>query len=304
MHARGACAAQWLRARASLYSARVRIGLVTCRELPRPDVELPLLERAFAALGAEARPVVWDDAGVDWSGFDAALIRSPWDYVAKFDAFTRWIDAASRSTRLLNDAATMRWNLHKRYLFDLAARGVDIIPTELVAAGQEPDWEALFARFGDIVLKPAISAGSFATIRVERGDRARASAHRGAHITRDFLVQPLLGSVVERGEVNIVLIDGRVSHAVEKGARWSGDREQSRGSVEPGEPARRLALAALDALPSLGLSLPVYARVDLAEGPDGRPLLMEFEAVEPALFLDRASSGAGALAAAVCARLR
>jgi glutathione synthase/RimK-type ligase-like ATP-grasp enzyme len=57
---------------------------------------------------------VWDDAGVDWSGFDAALIRSPWDYVAKFDAFTRWIDAASRSTRLLNDAATMRWNLHKR----------------------------------------------------------------------------------------------------------------------------------------------------------------------------------------------
>jgi hypothetical protein len=31
---------------------------------------------------------------------------------------------------------------------------------------------------------------------------------------------------------------------------------------------------------------------------------MEFEAVEPALFLDRASGGAGALAAAVCARLR
>lgn len=248
-------------------------------------------------------PVVWDDPRVDWSGLDGALIRSPWDYVAKFEAFTRWIDSASRATRLLNDAATLRWNLHKRYLFDLSARGVDIIPTELVPAGHDPDWDALFERFGDIVLKPAISAGSFATIRVDRGDHARAATHRGEHMQRDFLVQPLLRSVVERGEVNIVLIGGRVSHAVEKGARWSGDREQSRGCVDPSEPARRLALAALGALPSLGLAPTVYARVDVAEGPDGRPLLMEFEAVEPALFLERVPGAADALASEVCSRL-
>jgi hypothetical protein len=35
-----------------------------------------------------------------------------------------------------------------------------------------------------------------------------------------------------------------------------------------------------------------YARVDLVDGPDGTPLVMELELVEPTLFLDLAPAGA------------
>ena len=173
-------------------------ALVTCRELPRPDFDLPILERAFAARGHRARTVQWEDASVDWGAFDAAIVRSTWNYVAHYRDFTVWLDRVAAATRLVNPLPAIRWNLHKRYLRELAADGVPTVPTEPVAHGVDPDWPALFDRFGELVVKPAVSAGSFATVRVARGDVAAARAHRDAHRDRDLLVQPSLRSVSDR----------------------------------------------------------------------------------------------------------
>jgi hypothetical protein len=241
-------------------------------------------------------------------------VRSTWDYVGNLDAFERWIDDVDRVTTLVNSAPTLRWNLHKRYLLELAALGVDIIPTTLVPSGASVDWRAVFDRHGgrvggpdrdldrDIVLKPAVSAGSFATVRVAAGDADAAERHRRAHPGCDFLVQPWLRSVVDHGETNLVCFGGKPSHAVHKGARWSGDAEQSRGVVAPTEAELALAARAFAALESIGLRTPEYARVDCAAAADGRPLLMELELLEPSLFLDRRPPAAASLVRLVCAR--
>lgn len=277
----------------------MRIALVTCSEMPRPDGDLPILAAAFAARGARAEVVCWDGAGVAWSGYDAVLVRSAWNYVAHYRAFRAWIDAVARESRLLNPREAMLWNLHKRYLAELATDGIAVVPTEVVLHGIDPDWDALFARFGDLVIKPAVSAGSFATIRVRAGDAATARAHRGAHHERDLLVQPLLSSVVAHGESNLVHFGGRFSHAIHKGARWDGQAEQSRGLVEPAADELLLARRVLDHVDGLGFGGLAYARVDMARGADGRPLLMELEIVEPSLFLDRAPDRAPLLVDAV-----
>jgi hypothetical protein len=277
----------------------VRIALVTCATLPRPDADLPILTQAFRSSGVVAETVVWDDSRVEWDRFDAAVVRSTWDYVGKLDAFSRWIDVTARATRLVNDARILRWNLHKRYLLELEALGVDIIPTTLIPAGAPADWNGLFTRHGELVLKPAVSAGSFATVRIAAGDDGAAERHRRAYSALDFLAQPLLRSVTEHGETNLVCLGGRPSHAIHKGARWSGDAEQSRGLVEPTEAEFALADRALAAASALGFGTPAYARVDCAAGPRGRPLLMELELLEPSLFLDRAPATSAALVAAV-----
>jgi O-ureido-D-serine cyclo-ligase len=264
------------------------LALVTCRELPRPDHDLPILEQAFAARGHRARTVHWEDAAVGWASFDAAIVRSTWNYVARYRDFTAWLDRVAAATRLVNPLPAIRWNLHKRYLRELAAAGVPTVPTELVAHGLDPDWHALFDRFGELVVKPAVSAGSFATVRVARGDLAAARAHRDAHRDRDLLVQPFLASVAARGESNLVHFGGGFSHAIHKGARWAGDDEQSRGLVEPTREELALATRALAAAERLGHGTLAYARVDMAAGADGAPLVMELEITEPSLFLDRA----------------
>jgi O-ureido-D-serine cyclo-ligase len=278
----------------------MRVALATCLEMPRPDADLPILVAAFDRRGVRAEVVAWEDERVAWSAFDAVLVRSTWNYVGRYRAFHAWIDRVAAATRLLNPRAALLWNLHKRYLAELAADGIAVVPTEVVLHGVEPDWEALFARFGDLVVKPAVSAGSFATIRVRRGDVAMARAHRAAHLERDLLVQPLLASVLAGGETNLVHFGGRLSHAIHKGARWDGDAEQSRGLVEPAADERALAQRVLAHVDALGFGALAYARVDVARcDASGGPLLMELEIVEPSLFLDRAPDRAAMLVDAV-----
>lgn len=274
-------------------------AIVTCSELPRPDHGLPPLRDAFERAGVRASIVPWDGEGIDWSTFDCAVIQSTWNYVARFDAFSAWLSDTARATRLINDLPTIRWNIHKRYLLELAAAGIPVVPTTLVPAGSPHDWSASFERWGELVLKPAVSAGSFATIRVAVGNADAAEAHRAAHPARDFLVQPLLRSVLERGERNIVVLGGSLSHAIRKGQRWSGQAEASGGAVEPSADERALAESIFDHLRRIGLGTPAYARVDVADADDGSPLLMELELIEPSLFLDRVPGAADRLVRAI-----
>lgn len=280
----------------------MRVALVTCSDLPREDFDLPILVAAFASRGVEADVVVWEDESIEWQKFDVVVVRSTWNYLAHLDAFRAWIDRVAAITRLVNGAALLHWNLHKSYLVELAHAGLDVVPTVLHRAGDEIDWAAHFERFGELVVKPAISAGSFATIRVARGDFGSVQSHHLEHAERDLLVQPCLASVVAHGEVNLVYFGGRFSHAVQKGARWKNDPEQSRGLVEPATDERALAEGVIAYIAELGLGELVYARVDLARGDNRRPLLMELEVLEPSLFLDRIPSHAGMLVDAVIDR--
>jgi hypothetical protein len=55
------------------------IALVTSEELPGLEPDSRLLLPALDERGIDARPVVWTDADVDWSSFDAVIVRSPWE---------------------------------------------------------------------------------------------------------------------------------------------------------------------------------------------------------------------------------
>ena len=64
---------------------------------------------------------------------------------------------------------------------------------------------------------------------------------------------------------------------------------------------RELAEAVLDAAPFPRSEL-LYARVDLVDGPDAAPLLLELELTEPSMFLPQAPPAAAAgFAAAILA---
>jgi hypothetical protein len=81
--------------------------------------------REYAGLAPSDRiaavvPAVWDDASIDWTKFDAIIIRSPWDYYQHADRFIAWIDLLDRhQLRVWNPTKILRWNMDKRYLLDL-----------------------------------------------------------------------------------------------------------------------------------------------------------------------------------------
>ncbi|WP_399884667.1 RimK family alpha-L-glutamate ligase [Streptomyces sp. BBFR51] len=268
-----------------------RTALVTCRPGPQisADRDLPVLVRALEEAGARASAEVWDDDGVDWGSFDLVLIRSTWDYSWRADEFTAWAERCGGVTRLANPPAVVRWNTDKRYLGDLAAAGVPTVPTRYVAPGEPaglPDGH-------EYVVKPTSGAGARFAARYGPDEHATAVRQLERMHAEGFtaMVQPYVRGIDTAGERALQFFGGRLLHASRKGAVLTpGTPYDARKVAHPGlerwtpTPAE-LAVAerALAVVPDASALL--YARVDLVDGEDGRPQVMELELVEPNLFL-------------------
>jgi hypothetical protein len=283
------------------------VALVTCDAFPRLYEDDLLLARALEELGIAAVPAVWSDARIDWGSFAALVIRSPWDYFERATEFRAWLDARIASRVLMcNSGDILDWNYDKRYLQDLEAAGVALVPTIFIGRGERADVAALALARGwrEIVVKPTISGGAFRTYRFpveDAQDYAREIDDTLAD--RGVLVQPFLPEILSNGELSLLFFDGVYSHAVCKRPRTGDYRVQFQyggtnetAEVEPALVAQ--ARACVLAAPSL----PVYARVD-GVVKDGVFLLMELEVFEPLMFLASHPEAPGRFARAVQGRL-
>ena len=261
----------------------MKLRVATCTTLPEPDVDEAPLAAALAAGGFDAQLVAWDDPRADWDTPLPTIIRSTWNYALDVEGFLAWIDRAAASGPLFNPPDVIGGNLHKRYLLELAARGVPVVPTTVVEQGDTrelPDER--------IVIKPEVGAGSLGAKVFARGESARARAHLASlTATGAALVQPYVASVEDYGERSIVMIDGELSHAIRKSPRFAGDSEKIDGPFPIAEDEHAVAAAALAGYGDL-----LYARVDLARDDAGQPMVMELELVEPSLFFSRGPGSA------------
>jgi hypothetical protein len=268
---------------------------------------LPALE----ARGVRAQFAVWDDTSVPWDEFDLVVVRHPYDYARRRDAFLTWAEALAE--RVQNPAPVLRWNTDKRYLTELAEAGVPVVPTTFVApTDPAPELE------GEVVVKPSVSAGSRDTGRF--GPAAHGQAlelvERIGRSGRAAMVQPYLEGVDSTGETALVFIAGELSHVLRKrpvlrpdevaptaddqiGAALAMYDDQLVAPSQAGDAQRELAQNLIGWLRTRFGATPLYARVDLVPGADGSPVLLELEVTEPALYLAFAPGSAERLAGAI-----
>lgn len=286
-----------------------RVALVTAREVldGALDTDLPLLGAALEQIGIAHALVAWDDPGAAWGSFDLAVVRSTWDYVPRREQFVSWAREIPCPVR--NSAEVLAWNTDKRYLRELERRGVDIVPTRWFEPGSPVDLEVLRSIEGDVVVKPAISAGAKDTATYRDVSLARAHVERILKGGRAAMLQPYVGGIEERGETALLFFEGVFSHAIHKGPllRRGGDQADVAGLFAPERIEKRTPTDAERALADRVLSVlpfptPLYARVDVVEsGTDSssRPLLLELELTEPSCFLDTDEGAAERFARAI-----
>ncbi len=284
------------------------VAIATCRrtDIVATDGDDDALAAALDRRGIASVRAVWDDPEVDWSAFELVVIRTTWDYDERRDEFVDWADRVESVTSLQNPADVVRWNTHKGYLIELEERGVPIVPTAWLAAGDQVELAALAASRGwkAVVLKPAVAAGSrgLSVVDTHPGDgQAALDALLASH---DVMVQPLLRRVATDGELSIVCLDGRYSHAIRKLPREGDVRIQVEfgGTYVPETPTDDLVALAEWVVDVTGHDL-LYARVDLVPADDGTWQVGEVEATEPSLYMDRVEGAADRVAAAIAARL-
>ncbi|KIG17637.1 hypothetical protein DB30_02912 [Enhygromyxa salina] len=300
----------------------MRIALATCSTLPSHEHDDRALHAALRGRGAVVKQPIWDDPSVDWSVFDAVLIRTTWDYHYKHAAFVAWATRVGAGVPLFNPAPVVAWNTHKHYLRELEDHGVPLAETAWLDAGQLHDLPSL-VRARSIrrgFLKPVLGANARDTLRFDAGDSAQLAAAQ-AHLTRvtdtgDMMLQPYLSSVERHGEVSAIYFDGALSHAVRKlpvagDYRVQDDYGAHDAPIELDREQLEICEQTLAALASVvkargwELQLPLlYARVDLLRDDAGRWVLNELEIVEPSLFFRHGPVAGQRLADALLGRVR
>jgi O-ureido-D-serine cyclo-ligase len=289
---------------------KLHVALVTARPARGLDEDESPLYLALQTAGCTVEIAEWDDPKIDWASFDIALLRSTWDYVERVTEFLAWVEKASKLTHVLNPPAVVRWNTDKHYLAQLSKVGIATVPSMFIEPGE--DAGAAVGKFlesyaqAELVVKPAIGAGSRDARRHRRTEAAAAVTHarRLLDANRSVLLQPYLARVDRDGETALMFFDGRFSHAIRKGPllRPAGAATTGLFAAEtitprvPGADELRLTERILAAIPT---GVPLYARIDLIRDDSGAPCLLELELTEPSLFFAHAAGSAEKFTAAV-----
>jgi len=276
-----------------------RIAILRCGKLPSfVDWEVPNLDELFQEdrllldgfnrHGFQAQSVVWNDTAIDWNQFDIALIRSTWDYLDEQEEFLQVLSQIEDSScRLFNPLAAVRWNIDKRYLFDLEKWGIPIIPTWLASDVESSDFSMMFGgeqHEQTVILKPTVGLGGSGSRRVSLPALADTLSSLNVNQPQqEYLVQPFIGSILTEGEWSFIYFNRELSHVLLKKPAPNDYRVQGiyGGTVQAADPLPQDLSQAEAVIAKLPLDV-LYTRLDFVRVGDHLSVI-EVELIEPIL---------------------
>ncbi|OSC40787.1 hypothetical protein [Mycobacterium decipiens] len=238
-----------------------RVVLAGWPQQPTGDGDDAGLVNALRHRGLHARWLAWDDPEVVHA--DLVILRATRDYARRLDEFLSW---TTRVANVLNARSVVAWNVDRRYLSDLADRGVPTVPGEVYAPGEQ----VRLPRKGQVFVGPTVGTGTRrcnARFAAEFVARLHAAGHA-------VLVQPGGPAV----ETVLVFLGGEPSHAFIEQA----------DTLRPAEPdfetwdVGAAALAAATAQVGVDPGDVLYARAHVIGG-SRDPRLLELQLVDPSL---------------------
>jgi glutathione synthase/RimK-type ligase-like ATP-grasp enzyme len=262
-----------------------------------------VVQEALEKRGLRVTRTNWDNPTFEWTKTRCAIFRTTWDYFDRFAEFSTWLDAVSKQTQLINSIETIRWNIDKHYLQDLANKGVRIPPTLFIEKGDIRSLSEITSTlpWNNFILKPAVSGAARHTYKFNHTTVAEYQEFFADLIAEEsMLVQEFQHNILSKGEIALMVIGGTVSHAVLKRARPGDFRVQDDfgGTVHPHKPTEEEIQFAEMVVKQVN-PLPAYARVDLMWDNSNALVISELELIEPELWFRKNPAAAEMLAEAV-----
>jgi glutathione synthase/RimK-type ligase-like ATP-grasp enzyme len=272
----------------------MKIAFITCAKKPLITEDDHVLADVLVREGCLVDGVPWDSQTVNWRDYDLLLLRSTWDYHLRSSEFNRWLSFVEEAgLNVFNPPDNVRWNMNKKYLFELKQKGVRIPEGVFIGQRDREKAQDIIRNLNAerIVVKPAVSATAYQTHLTLREDLVNDSSLLSRVFDHgDVIVQEFLKEIETKGELSLMYFGGKFSHAVMKQAKPGDFRVQADfgGIVRLFQPSDSI----LNEVASILTKIPecLYARVDGLEI-RGSFVLMELELIEPVLFF-RESPGA------------
>ena len=230
----------------------------------------------------------WNDSIFDWETTRSILFRSTWDYFDKFELFKKWFNKTKNKCLMINSTETIEWNIDKHYLLDLQEHQIPIPNSEFIKRGSSIDLSLLMQKknWNEIVVKPTISGAAKNTYRLKEEEIIQFGPTWEKLIYKeDFIVQEFQNNVISEGEVAMIVIGGKFTHAVLKKAKEGDFRVQDDfgGSIAIYNPSEEMVKLA-EKCTRILTPIPSYARVDIIRDNLGELAVSELELIEPELW--------------------
>ncbi len=242
----------------------------------------------------------WDDPTFNWSTTKYILFRSTWDYFNRFSEFSKWLEKVSTQTQLLNSENIIRWNIDKHYLQDLQQNGVHICESYFIEKGEKRTLKNIVDQYklNEFVLKPCISGAARHTYKINHSTLDKHEGVFSSLIANEaMIIQPFQYNIVKKGEISLMVMNGKFTHAVLKIAKEGDFRVQDDfgGSVHNYTPTQLEINFAENAVKACK-ELPIYARVDVFTDNNDELAIAELELIEPELWFRNNPKAADELA--------
>ena len=230
----------------------------------------------------------WNDSIFDWETTRSILFRSTWDYFDKFELFKKWFNKTKNKCLMINSTETIEWNIDKHYLLDLQEHQIPIPNSEFIKRGSSIDLSLLMQKknWNEIVVKPTISGAAKNTYRLKEEEIIQFGPTWEKLIYKeDFIVQEFQNNLITEGEVAMIVIGGKFTHAVLKKAKEGDFRVQDDfgGSIAIYNPSEEMVKLA-EKCTRILTPIPSYARVDIIWDNLMDLAVSELELIEPELW--------------------
>lgn len=270
-----------------------KVAIVSCDKWVGKVKEDELLKFELNKLLVDVDIISWQDNTVDYSKYDAIIIRSLWGYQDYIEEFVDYLDKLKKEkVKVFNSVEILKDNLNKYEQFKILDKyDIPHIETFFLKKDELDKVKDINKEHKDLVVKPIISGSGNNTFIIS--DTIEKNNIKVAEVTDRFsnvlnevnnylMVQPFVKEI-DDGEISVVLIDNKVSHIVVRNTSVFNNK----GSI---------SVVGLDAMDDKMKSIvdrcsnineyksALYMRVDLVKIDDDYKV-MELELVEPQLFL-------------------
>jgi Prokaryotic glutathione synthetase, ATP-grasp domain len=265
----------------------MKVGFVTCEELPLITNDDQLVADELKKLGIEVMPIIWE-RDIELESFNLIVIRSCWNYHLKLQEFIKWLDKIDdKKIKLFNPSNIVRWNLNKKYLAELANQGVIVPKTIWVKQGDTSNLASILKsnEIEEAVIKPTVSLSAYNTWRTSTNTALQDQDKFAKQVEiEELMIQLFVREIMTEGELSFVFLDGQYSHAVRKRAKEGDFRVQSDfgGTKIEINPSDKQVEQIMKVYSLIKEPL-MYARIDVVEV-QGQMSLMEVELIDPELY--------------------
>ncbi len=263
-----------------------RVAILVSRKYSKesPFIDDVLLSEALAKKGIEADIIVWDDTDVDMSIYNAAVIRSCWDYDTRSDEFLNRMRDISRQCMILNPLDMIIENSNKIYLSKLSEKGIPIVPTIF----DLEDDTKLPSAWEEVVIKPSVSSSGRDTYRYKATELEdiRLACEDIKRKGKTPLIQKFISSVESMGEYSSVIIDGVLTFTMNKIPKEGQFLVHKHfGGTYTHIEASKEQIDFINSLLSKLDEIPLYMRIDYLKCEKDGFMLLELEQIEPYIYL-------------------